>query len=229
MNVIEILTGILSWSALGIIAYLVYKKQSKKPKVWIVLIMMFVGIFSFSINWNMFDTMVKFPILPLGVWILYWFFRGKKEQWQIYRSFAWLGFLANFIFLVFTFISIPVHHSIYPKNDPSTYISNVKNASIIPIHPSAMNRSLNKENLRKQLHLLRQETFNSEQWYSEPYLDKKSKNEQFPYQLTGTASKWGSGLETIVYIENDGKGILVSTPKKQLYFRFQDSIIEGGK
>ena len=75
---------------------------------------------------------------------------------------------------------------------------------------------------------MRQEEVFSDQWYEDTYMTESNKrNERFPYQLIGTSSKWGSGLETIIYIEDDGKGILLSTPKEQLYFRSEDSFIEG--
>ena len=231
INIVFLVTGILAWGSIVFLAYRVYKNQTVKPKVWKILLVMFVGLFSFSINWNMFDTMLKFPILPLGVWILYFILKGREERWQTYRSFAWLGFWANFIFLASTLIAIPFHHMIYPKNEPSTYISNVDNASILTIHPSAKDWSLNKESLLNQLHTMSQETIFSDQWYEDTYMNTESnkRNERFPYQLIGTSSKWGSGLETIIYIEDDGKGILLSTPQEQLYFRSEDSLIEGVK
>jgi hypothetical protein len=193
------------------------------------MIVIFVGFFSFSINWNMFDTAFKLSILPLGVWILYFLFKRKGERWQIYRHFVWIGFWANYIFLASILIAIPVHHMAYPKDEPTTYISSIEDASIITIHPSAKDQSLNKKSLLKQLHTMRQETIYSDQWYEDTYMNTESnnRNERFPYQLIGTSSKWGSDLHTIIYVEDDGKGILLSTPQKQLYFRSEDSFIEG--
>ncbi|MGG1662485.1 hypothetical protein [Brevibacillus sp. NRS-1366] len=230
-NAIEALSVILGWVVIVFFAYRIYQKHIVKPKVWKIPLIILAGLFSFSINWNMFDTIFKLPILPLGVWILYFVFKGKDERWQTYRSFAWLGFGANFIFFASTLITIPLHHVIYPKDELSVYISNVENASIINIHPSAKDRSLNKDSLLKQLDTLRQEAIYSDQWYKETYINTESnkRNERFPYQLIGTSSKWGSGLHTLIYIEDDGKGILLSTPKKQLYFRSNDSLIEGGE
>ncbi|MFS0556074.1 hypothetical protein [Brevibacillus sp. 179-C9.3 HS] len=230
-NTIEILTVILGWLVIVFFAYRIYQTQILKPKVWKIPLIILVGLFSFSINWNMFDTTFTLPILPLGVWILYFVFKGKDERWQTCRSFAWLGFGANFIFFALTLITIPVHHVIYPKDELSVYISNVENASIINIHPSAKDRSLNKDSLLKQLDTMRQEAIYSDQWYKETYINTESnkRNERFPYQLIGTSSKWGSGLQTLIYIEDDGKGILLSTPKKQLYFHSKDSLIEGGE
>ncbi|MBS4201688.1 hypothetical protein KHA93_18965 [Bacillus sp. FJAT-49732] len=229
-NVIAVLSGTVAWGVIALIAYRIYKKQIVKPKVWKILIVLFVGLFSFSFNWNLFNTLVKFPILPLGVWILYLFLRGKKEVWQTYRAYAWLGFWANFIFLVSTLIEIPVDHVIYPKDKLSTYIANVENVYIVPTHLSAKKGSLNKDRLLQHVHSMQQETIYSEKWYLDTYMNRESNhvNERFPYQLIGTLPKWGSNLPTIIYIEEDGKGILLSSPNKQLYFRSDDSLIEGG-
>lgn len=232
-NAIEALTGILGWIVFVFFAIKIYQKQLVKPKVWKIVLILFVGLFSFSIHLNMFDTIVKLPILPLGVWILYFVLKGKEkgERWNTYRSFAWLGFGANFIFLASALLSIPVHQAIYPKDELSVYISNAANASIINSHPSAKDRSLNKDSLLKQLDTMRQETIYSEQWYEETYMNRESniRNERFPYQLIGTSSKWGSGLHALIYVEGDGKGVLLSTPKKQLYFRSKDSLLEEGE
>lgn len=178
----------------------------------------------------MFDTLIKFPILPLGVWILYFVLRGKNESWQTYRAFAWLGFWMNFLFLVSTLIAIPIHQIIYSKEEPSTYLSNIKNASITTIHPSAKESSFNKESLLTQLHTLQQGTIYSDQWYEDLYMNPETeqRDERFPYQLIGTSSKWGSGIETMIFIEEDGKGILIATPRKQLYFRSEESVLEEG-
>ena len=102
-------------------------------------------------------------------------FKRKEERWQSYRPFAWLGFWANFIFLASTLITIQFHHVVYPKNEPSTYISKVENASIINIHPSAKDQSLNKESLLKQLHTLEKGTFYNDQWYGENYTETQIK------------------------------------------------------
>lgn len=230
-NVIANICGVLGWSVISYFVYRTYKKQMVKPKVWKILFVLVVGLFSFTINWNMFDTMVKLPILPLGVWLLYFALKRKDKSWQTYRSFAWLGFFTNFIFLLSTLTAIPFHHMIYPENNPSTYISTIENASINLIHPSAKDRSLNKEKLLEQLHTMRQETIFNDKWYEETYMNDESnlRNERFPYQLIGSLPKWGSGFHTIIYIEDDGKGILLSTQKKQLYFRSEDSMIERGE
>ncbi|MDR6999039.1 hypothetical protein [Neobacillus niacini] len=218
--------GAFAWIIIGIIAYQIYKKHRVKPTTWKAIFVIFIGIFSFSINWNMYGTLIKFPILPLGVSILYWILR--RDSWQTYRPFAWLGFWANFIFLLISLGSGLVQQALYPQNNVSTFISNIDHASIMKIYSPANDDSLNKENLQIQLASMKQENIYSEQWYYS-IMDSKKKYERYPYQLIGTAPKFGSGLKALVYVENDGKGLLIITPQEQLYFRSKYSLLQGGK
>jgi hypothetical protein len=228
-ELVSVLTAILAWSVLGYLALRIYKKQTEKPKVWKIVIVLFIGLFSFSINFNLFEEMFKIAILPLGVWILYFVLNGR-HRWQAYRSYAWLGFWSNFIFLFSAIVSTPIHHVIYPQNELSTYISTIDHASINVLYPTAKNLTLKKEKLLEQLPDMKQQKIYSEQWYAETYTNAETnKKERFPYQLIGVSSKWGSGINSIIYIEEDGKGILLSTSKNQLYFRSEDSILEGGE
>ncbi|MGG1675599.1 hypothetical protein ACIFOT_07580 [Neobacillus sp. NRS-1170] len=230
-QLVPFITSILAWCVIPIIAYRIMKKQQVMPKAWKVLFCVLVGLFSFTINFPpMWDTPIKISILPLGVWILYAFLKRKEGRWKTYRRFAWLGFWANFIFLAAALIAVPVQNAIYPKNELSTYMSNVENASIRSIHPSGKKRVLDTDTLLKQIHNMNQEKIQGNQWYQEKEIrDEQStkKNERFPYQLFGTTSKWGSGLKPIIYLEADGKGILVSAPQKQLYFRSNESLLKG--
>ncbi len=229
-DIIGFLIGLLTWGTIGYIAYRIYNKQTEKPRVWKVIFVIIVGLFSFSINWTMFNTLLKVSILPLGVWIIYVGLRGKEGRWQTYRRFAWLGFLANYIFLASTLVSMPIHSMIYPDTKASTYISNVQNASIVTIHPSADNMVLNKETLLKQLDDLEQSRIMNEVWYEETYIstDSNKRNERFPYLLIDAKPMWGSGKHSTIYIEEDGKGILISTSNKQVYFRSNSSVLKEG-
>ncbi|MDI2587309.1 hypothetical protein OR571_09400 [Psychrobacillus sp. NEAU-3TGS] len=230
-NIIEVATSILAWIVIGTLAFRIYKKQVEHPKAWKIIIVILIGLFSFSIKWNVFDTLIQIAILPLGVWILYAILKRKEGCWKKYRPFAWLGFWANFIFLSTTLIAIPINHFVYPENEMKTYISNVESASIIAIHPSAKETSLIKEDLLKQIHNLKEKQFFSDKWYNETYMNTEAnkRSERFPYMLINTSPKWGSGLITNVYIEGDGKGLLVVTPKKQFYFHSDQSLLEEGK
>jgi len=229
INIISFLLGILSWLLLGIIAFHVYKRRSEKPKVWKVVLVLLLGLFSFSININEFGTIFRLPILPLGVWILSFLLMRNKNTWRKYRPFAWLGFFANFIFLFISLVQIPIEQLVYPSDNPTTYLANVKNASFMITHPSGKEGLLDKESLIKQLPKIKKRKFISSQWYEETYFsDNPKKKERFPYELISAEPKWGSGLSSVIYIEKDGKGILIETAKKQYYYQFKDSIIKWG-
>ena len=228
-NVVEVSVTIIAWCVIAWIAYRLYNRQSEKPEIWKVLVVMLVGLFSFSFNTEMFGTLMRIPILPLGVWGLYVYFRKKNEEWQTYRTFAWFGFAANFIFLIFSLLAVPIFQVMYPGNEPSTYLSDINDASIIPIHPGVKHQGLDKENALATILDFSEEPIQSTDWYYGPNLGEDPTNiqEKFPYQLIGAIPKWGSGLISVVYIEEDGKGLLITTPKEQRYFRFKDSLLEG--
>ena len=230
VNIVEQIVSLVGLLVIVFFAYRIYKKLSEKPKMWKVLVVTWVGLFAFSFNLPMFGNMVKIPVLPLGVWILYAIFRKKEEQWQIYRRFAWVGFFANFLFIITTLVSVPINELIYPENEPSSHISTIEHASIIHIHPSAEKSSLNKDRLTKELGRLKEEPVRGHDWYYETdkYNQDKEVIERFPYQLVGFKPKWGSDLNAIVYIEKDGKGLLLTTSTKQFYFRSEHSLIKEG-
>ncbi|WP_246879965.1 hypothetical protein [Bacillus suaedae] len=231
-NIIVFLTELIAWAIIGFIAFRIYRKLSIKPRIWKVGLVILFGLFSFSINWTMFDTLIRISILPLGVWILYAVLKGKEGRWQTYRGFAWLGFWANYIFLAATLIALPIHQAIYPEEKPSTYISDISNASIIKTHPTGNKMLLNKDLLISQLDTFDQDRIMSDVWYEETYMntdDSNKINERFPYLLTEVKSKWGSGINSTIYIEEDGAGILISTADRQYYFRSDSSVLKEGR
>jgi hypothetical protein len=231
-NIVDIFMAIIVWIVIAFITYKIYKKnKNKSPVLWKAIVIILVGIFSFTVNLSMEDVYIKIPILPLGVGLVYLFLKRKEGQWELYRSFAWFGFIANFIFLAFNLASIPVDHAIYPKDEPATFISNIEEATIIEIHPSGEKVTLDKEALLENIDSWKQEHIQSIQWYDEIERDTEpgERKELFPYQLAGVQAKWGSGLDSLIYIEEDGKGILLTTPKQQLYFRSEESLIKEGK
>src|SRR5574342_804719 len=136
MNAIAIIMNVVTWLALFIMIGRVYKKQEMKPKIWKVLIVVLVGLFSFSINIPVMEQQVKLAILPLGVWIIYWIYsrRNEGQSWKRYRQYAWIGFIANYFFLVMSLLIIFIHGWKYPKHEISTYISNFQDSSIIKTH-----------------------------------------------------------------------------------------------
>lgn len=219
---------VFAWVVIGIIAARLYKKQSEKPQLWKVVLVVLIGLFSFAINLEIFGEVLKISVLPLGVWILYWFLRKKKITWQKYQPFAWLGFGANFILMAFLLIGIPIHYLLYPENEPSTYISNVEGAYIIKTNPTAIESSLMKEDLIDLIQGAKQQNYFSDSWYNETFMEPDKTTERFPYMLANSLPKWGSGLHTTVYLEKNGKGVLITTQEKQFYFQTEHSLLEEG-
>jgi hypothetical protein len=228
IDIVEISVSIVAWAIIILWMFPTLKKKQVKIKIWKVIIFTFVGIFSFSINWSILGSFIKLPVLPLGVWILYgWYYKSKKDTWMNYRVFAWIGFFSNFLFIFATLVSTLVHGMIYPKDEPSTYISNIEQASIIKIHPSGNYQTINGKILQKQIEMLEKADIYNEKWYEETWQGETPKYERFPYQLLGVLPKWGSGIQSVIYIEKDGKGILIDTPQKQFYFRSEEAFLEG--
>lgn len=217
---------VLGWIVIGIIASRLYKTRLEKPVIWKLIVVLLVGLFTFSVNLNVFGQVVQISILPLGVWILYALLSKNKATWQKYRPFAWLGFMANYILLIFLLVGILVNHLLYPGNNLSTYISNVEDAYIINTHPTANESSLIKGNLIASLQGAKQQDYFSNSWYNETLIGPNKTTERFPYMLANTIPKWGSGLRTTIYLEKNGKGILITTQEKQFYFQTENSLLE---
>lgn len=234
MNAIAIIMNLITWLVLFIMIWRVYKKQEMKPKIWKMLIVILVGLFSFSINVPVMEQQVKLTILPLGVWILYWIYSRRNEgmSWKRYRQYAWIGFFANYFFLIMSLLIIFIHGWIYPKDEISTYISDLQDSSIIKTHPSGQNVSLDQEALLSQLKEATRKPVYSEKWYYETYVNAEIEtkiDERFPYQLTGVRPKQGSGISSIIFIEQNGKGILISLRQEQLYFHLDAPILKEAK
>ncbi|MFA9555742.1 hypothetical protein ACERII_00340 [Evansella sp. AB-rgal1] len=229
-NIVEIVVDIFSWALIIYFIYYFYQKLERKPKVWKAVVATFVGLFTFSFNFTMLGALVEIPILPLGVWVLYWYAHSRNGAWDKYRSFAWLGFVANFLFIVTAILSVFLHHLVFPKDDPSIYISNAENAGLLKTHPSGEEVVLDKENVSQALSSYHEEQVESIDWYTDItfQVEPHEREEKFPYHLIGTKPKWGSGLSTMIYIERDGKGILVDSSEKQRYFRTTESLLKGG-
>ncbi len=222
------LLSIFAWVVILVIAHFLYIKQEVKPKRWKAFVVIFIGIFSFSFSWQVDSTVMRFPILPLGVWIVYAALKNKEGKWQTYRRFAWLGFWANFLFLATSLLSVYGQDLVYPPDQPSTYLADVTEASIVPSHPSAEEVTL-REGALEDWSNWEEQPVNSMQWYKEGDLldDPNRRDERFPYLLKDADSKWGSGADSQVYIEEGGKGLLITTPQEQYYYRTEQSVLVG--
>ncbi|PLR71245.1 hypothetical protein [Bacillus sp. UMB0728] len=223
-NAVEWAATILAYAAIVIAAIVLYKKQDEKPKVLKIILIMFIGLFSFSINWQSDGLPIRLPILPLGVWILYFFSRGKEGRWAKYRRFAWLGFAANFALLAASLAAAMFYHGVYDTKDPAVYLASVEDAEVVLLHPSAEQTVL-RQGALLETGIWTRGNFDSEEWYREITMDDNH-DERFPYLLSGTEPKWGSGLESVIYIEKDGKGVLISGPDAQMYYRSEKPLIE---
>lgn len=122
-NSIAIMINILEWAVIGLLAYKTYKKRTVNPKVWKVMVAIFVGLFAFTIDVEWFDTPVKIPVLPLGVWILYGVLNRKEDRWDTYRPYAWIGFFGNAFVLAGALIGSLVYGMVYPEDQAGTYPS----------------------------------------------------------------------------------------------------------
>lgn len=217
--------------ALGIIAFLairIYRKQEVKLSKWKVIVVIIVGVFSFSIHFPMFEKTVELAILPLGVWILYFLLRNKGNSWKNYRPYALLGFAGNYIFLAAFFISIFIYHLIYDENELSHYISDISEAEIIPVHPDGEGNPQLRGDFMETISKMKQKEFFSVVSYDDMFMvdDFQKENEHFPYLLANNKPRWGSGADAVIYIEKDGKGILVNTEKRSVYFRSNEKVLK---
>ena len=227
----SIILIICSWAAIGLLFFKVYKK-GEQLQIWKALVFLFIGMFTFNISLEWWDLPFRIPVIPLGLGILYAFFgrEGRRESWQRYRRFAWIGFYSTFFFLAAALLQKPLDGWLYPKDTMSTYISDVNQMEVIGIHPDAKRVSLNKGSLQQALQKADPRPFDVEAVYNEVF-DGNGKHERFPYLISGAIPKRGSGMEAIIYIEEDGRGFLISpSDGRQLYFRTEETVLmEGGQ
>ena len=234
MSAPGIVLNLAAWGSIIILARHIYGKQDLKPIIWKLAVVIFVGLFSFSINLPYMDQQIKLAIHPLGVWILFGIYSRTHDGkcCEKYRKYAWLGFFANFIFLAVSLINPLIHSVIFPANEISTYLSDINKGKIIQTHPSAHIKVLDRDSLLVQLDSIKEEPVHSEKWYYEAFesgIEPSKAEERFPYQLAGIKAKWGSGIDPMIFVEQDGKGILISTGQKQVYFRAEEIFLNKGE
>ncbi|WP_217589483.1 hypothetical protein [Lentibacillus saliphilus] len=227
-DVVTISASILAWVSIFVVFYFTYKTHQEKLAFWKVFIIFMIGIFSFSYNFNFKSTVISIPVLPLGVWFLMLWYRTRRSLWQNYHRFAWVGFFSAFIFAFTTLLTIPVQHVIYPADEISTYIADTDHVSILQTHPSAEERVLDHTKLTIYMRQMEQHPIHSVKWYDDAVMESQRgrTTERFPYQLTGVQPKWGSGKHAIIFVEADGKGLLITTPKHQYYFRSDEPLFK---
>lgn len=230
MNIIALSITVLCWGIILYVALKIAKKEQESYKSWKLFLVILVGLFSFSLTFSFQDMPVKIAILPLGVWILFAILRKREGAWKKYRKLAWLGFFSNYLFLVVSVVETPIHQWMYPPEQLSTYIGANSDLEIESLHPSGKQERHIIGQLQRALTDIESTPFFVDEWYNEAYLNYEPPKveERFPYLVVGHEPKWGSGIAASIYIERDGKGILVSTTKTQYYFRSQHSILKEG-
>lgn len=233
-HVPSIVVSLLNYLIFGLIIYSLYKSKKEKIILWKVIVIAFIGGIIFSFNLNIFHSFIQIPILPIGVWLLYWFCRNRfgKVGWEKYRSFAWAGFYIKFIFIFTSFLIYPIDLLIYPKDELKTFISAIKKPQIIRTIPKVSEVELENSKLFQSVDTFKViELFKDQKWYAGTFQSetKMKPIERFPYILVGTKPKFGSNVKAIIYIEKDGKGIFITTKDKHYYFRSDTNIISPVK
>ncbi|GGF25696.1 hypothetical protein GCM10010954_25750 [Halobacillus andaensis] len=227
-NLPEIILQIISYVLIISLLLIIYKKQSEKPHIGKAVLAAMVGIFSFSFNFQFQGYSVSLAILPLGVGVLYFFIkRRNEERWRVYRRYAWLGFLANYVFLLTGLLTPLVFNLMYDKSDPATYLAQTDDAAVHLTHESADQRNLHNERLETELENAQVKEFDSMRWHRQ--IEDQEEKERFPYILSGFESKSGSDLNAVTFVEKDGKGLLIQTAEDQLYVRTEQSVLKEGE
>ena len=203
-----------------------YRRQQERPQVWKAAAVFAAGLFSFSLKISVSGLLVSLALIPLGVLFLMWFLSRKPGRWQRYKVFAWFGFWANYLFLAGQILSAAAASLLYPADELGTYVAKADRPELIVIHSQAAERMVLEDQLLEQVSTAVKTPAPAEEWYGTA---RERKLESFPYILEGTFPKTGSGLQALLHVSKNGKGLLVTDSSgKQLYFKLKDSIFENG-
>ncbi|MFD1171023.1 glycosyltransferase family protein [Oceanobacillus picturae] len=219
IKIVELIMTILGICCILLLVYYLYKRKEKgNPKPWLILIITSIGLLNIKYEIASYSV----PVIPIGVMIIYFEFLVKRRNWHWYRKYAWTGFLGSYILFATTLLSQPIQAFFYP-NEPETYLANIHQPELITTNfISAEGKTLHKEILNDALSNLERQKLRNEKWIDSLY----DEEERFPYLITGIDPKWGSGIDTMVFIEGDGKGWLITTPEAHYYYRSPTSIFK---
>ncbi|MFB1082631.1 hypothetical protein [Jeotgalibacillus sp. JSM ZJ347] len=232
----EFFTALAAWTILAFWLISLYQKHDpeERPATRKMLLIVLIGLFSFSIDFPAFGEMISLAILPIGVGVAYLVLK-RRGRWEVYNRYAWSGFFANYLFLSASLLTIFISSQFYPEGEIETYLDDVFGAELFVIHPSAEGGKLNVEQFAEDITGFEAEYDDVIGWYddameqkyaSEPD-EQEQVEEKFPYLITGIEAKEGYGVQ--VYLEADGKGMLVTTADNQYYYRSESaSFFEEG-
>ncbi|RJX39066.1 hypothetical protein D3P09_16330 [Paenibacillus pinisoli] len=226
-NIIAVTASIVGWTIVLCWIILRYRKLQEKPAIWKMILAALVGILSISIHVSVFSTAVKLSVVPIGVLLVFLFMRNGT--WSTYRRFAWIGFFSSYILVATTLLGSWLHQTVYDKTDPATYLADIQQVQVIGIHPSAGHIGWDQAMFEKRLpDLLLEQSYNTLDWYyeSRPAGETMHASEKFPYALLGAKPSWGSGYESAVFLESDGKGLLIQTAERHYYFRSEEPLVK---
>ncbi|WP_413374951.1 hypothetical protein [Alkalihalobacillus sp. 1P02AB] len=223
---------LFGWSLFLIVLVSIYRRDEAVHSLWRVLLVGYIGLFSYDFSFQINEIQYTAPILPLGVFILVLFLRKRENGWAKYKKYAWIGFAFNFLFFMTDIVERPLHNSLYDIYDLETLITNVDDVTVFTIHPSGEKVHFDPESFYYDSFII--ETFNSITWYDQIQMNNDKpielidRVEKFPYMMVGVESKKGSGFTPIVYIEEDSLGLLIQVGEEHLYFRTNDVFLEWG-
>lgn len=223
-NIINLSTNIVILLMTVYFVYSIYRKQDEKTKLWKVILILVVGFFSFSIK---LPSNINIAVLPLGVWLIIAIYRNQQEKWENIRKYAWTGFLLNYLFLIAALINHFMFPIFYPYDKLDTFVSSIENAKLIATHPTAKDNLVLNEGVMDFNNDFKKANFFADDWYYETYGNEEpqNRNERFPYLLSNVTPKWGSDLEPTIFVEKDGKGLLVVESNNTVYFKTSKSIL----
>ncbi len=220
---------VAAWLIILVLLIRHYKRQESKPVIWKAVLALAVGIAAVPLHINMFGISAKLAVLPIGVGLIYMLI--KNESWQRYRKFAWAGFWSNYVMLVVALLSGMLFSLVYPKGDLSIYLAHVDKAELVETHHSSPLARLSIDSLKTSMDkAVLQENYPALEWNTQSMQEGEAlyQKEQFPFMLSGVQPRWGSGLDSAVFVERDGQGLLVITDSDYLYFRSGEPFVSFG-
>lgn len=226
-NFISIMIAAINLSAFIFFMRLQYRKLDVKPALWKVGVAGGMGILAIPTTFT-YSFSIRLAAVPIGVWLIYLVIR--HTSWPRYRRFAWTGFWLNYLFLITTIIAHLLTGVFYAKTELGTYLASTEEAYVVRTHSSAPDASLDIDRFNAALLTAeRQQRFPAIEWHSDSVRNGVFYGkERFPYMLGGVEPKWGSGTKAVVFVEYDGKGLMIVDGENNLYVRSQDYFIVPG-
>lgn len=201
----------------------------KQNIIKIVIIFLLSSVITGKITQHIYDIPFQIPILPIGVWLIYLAI-DKQKNWPSYRWYAWLGFTLSVLLTISNIIAYPIQKALYPPNEITNFINELDSTTIFTTHLSGADHVILTTNA---LDIIQNATYEpNDSWgYAEFYYryDNPKAKERFPYLLQNTKSKFGSGYHPYIFIEQDGRGLLIIDKNVSNYFHLDESILNEVK